>query len=223
MIATLSIRHMRKSLGIMFGGLTVGALLLCLRSYHAQDMISIGSGRAGLASCRGSVLILIGQVPCAYSSDIISCWSIRPPDDWDIAGLPEAYGADTDLHHVGRGYRDLGSRTVSHTELASVVARSPRQPPSQQAPSGPNGSWTLGGFGYAWREFPPSSMRPTRRFILLPWWFIVCTPASAWVLVATRSFKQVWRKSRKSCAACGYDMRATPDRCPECGRASGQN
>jgi hypothetical protein len=52
-------------------------------------------------------------------------------------------------------------------------------------------------------------------------WFIVLL---AMVLGAVVSVQE-WRKRRREewiqtgrCANCGYDLRATPDRCPECGR-----
>jgi hypothetical protein len=44
-------------------------------------------------------------------------------------------------------------------------------------------------------------------------------PARWWTLLQRRRRDQ--RIRRGLCGACGYDMRATPQRCPECGAAAG--
>lgn len=54
--------------------------------------------------------------------------------------------------------------------------------------------------------------------VMIPWWFPALLAGG---LPAIRLWR--WRKRRLAqkpgcCAGCGYDMRATPGRCPECGR-----
>jgi len=54
--------------------------------------------------------------------------------------------------------------------------------------------------------------------LLFPIWAIAsvttCLPA-AWLFDFFLRRKR--RRARELCATCGYDLRATPDRCPECG------
>jgi hypothetical protein len=56
--------------------------------------------------------------------------------------------------------------------------------------------------------------------VVVPYWFL-CLLSAVWPV--TRSYRQhkldveLERHLRGLCPKCGYDMRATPDRCPECG------
>jgi hypothetical protein len=79
------------------------------------------------------------------------------------------------------------------------------------------------GFWYVWGSNVPlitaeqnSVMVPSFWIAGVPYWFIVLLAAALpayWIWVQRR----IARKQAKRCASCGYDLRATPQRCPECG------
>lgn len=55
----------------------------------------------------------------------------------------------------------------------------------------------------------------------VPWWpiwTIITVPSATFALTGWLSRRKRVRRMRlKLCAQCGYDLRASPDRCPECG------
>jgi hypothetical protein len=60
------------------------------------------------------------------------------------------------------------------------------------------------------------------RMALVPMWFVTAVFAAAPAVSITRRLRRRRRRARRVaaglCVKCGYDCRATPERCPECGR-----
>jgi hypothetical protein len=63
--------------------------------------------------------------------------------------------------------------------------------------------------------------------VTLPYWMIVALLLLPAVAPSALRHATRWLPRRKPlpgrCAACGYDLRATPDRCPECGKVPATN
>jgi hypothetical protein len=58
--------------------------------------------------------------------------------------------------------------------------------------------------------------------IVLPDWLLTLLAAILPVLAVWKRRRQLKALQSGCCLACGYDMRATPSRCPECGVARGE-
>lgn len=64
------------------------------------------------------------------------------------------------------------------------------------------------------------SRSPTYTFhrLVVPYWFVVLVLAVAPGWRLTRWWRRRRQRRLGHCFVCGYDIRATPDRCPECGQ-----
>jgi len=133
----------------------------------------------------------------------------------------DAMGLSTPL-----GYQ----RNVKGVSLATFVG--PGGGPKEQR------MWTVPGISF--RAFPIQLQRinypqlgafsmtvvPGMRSVEISWWVVVMGSAVVPLVWARRAGVMWGRRRRenkvegKICLRCGYDMRATPERCPECGSAA---
>jgi hypothetical protein len=70
-------------------------------------------------------------------------------------------------------------------------------------------------------EDPAPGVKETidSRAVVVPLWIPALLAAVPVLLWLRRYFRHHRRTAHGLCPACGYDLRATPDRCPECGLA----
>lgn len=93
----------------------------------------------------------------------------------------------------------------------------------------PTGSAVTREYGFAWTVRKANNEKWIPKFtwtgycVAAPNWFVqllTAIPLVAWVM-SRRKRRQLQNRLRAGlCPACGYDLRASPERCPECGRVS---
>ncbi len=84
------------------------------------------------------------------------------------------------------------------------------------------------GFGYVegkhngWAYKHASRWPMPYRACVVPYWFLLSLALVGPLLHAKGHARTVLRRRRNLCVECGYDLRETPEQCPECGAPGSQ-
>jgi hypothetical protein len=197
------------------------ALLLCvsaiaatlwLRSYCAYDQVrrdtgsafdaAAGHGRPSLLSARGTIYffrsverVQLQEPPASRPISSVSEW--KPTPAWR-----ETISVDS-LRAALRSAAPAWERSLARLGLAYS---------HEQEHKSNRGDWPRGPIDHTLHRGS------------VPYWLLVAAPLCWPALLLARRTTRAWvgRRRRRAgrCAGCGYELRGSTGRCPECGRAN---
>jgi hypothetical protein len=186
----LALWSVSGTLGIV---LLVGGAVLWVRSYWTADQITMQAMR---------------RTPARWSFATCRLWS-------ECGGVIVGLDLDDTVDEtLVRFYRKMPiGPFLTNTSRPSVG-----KPILQQVPFVTWGSWSRWGFGYR----ADIAIAPTvfSRYVHFPHWFLVIVGlvlSGPWIAWTRRAWINRRRRRAGLCVKCGYDLRASPQRCPECG------
>jgi hypothetical protein len=80
--------------------------------------------------------------------------------------------------------------------------------------------WESAGFAFRRESQHYPARVSDNHVIAVPYWFLAAASMAPLVMQAPARARRWRRRRRNVCESCGYDLRATPGRCPECGHVA---
>lgn len=211
--------------------LAVAFGVIGVRSYWKHDVVLRASGGRLLAaeSREGRLSVVVverwpydegltwGHIPVSgtLNSPLISSASVnrpltllksRPQKHWARFGLAGEAGDAIPARRSIDGARPGEPSSVPY--VARAVTMPAWRPPFTK-------------FGYNYNRRDPTVLYVAYRQVHVPHWMICGALAILPTLTLVRSVRRRvtsrYRAQRGLCPRCGYDLRASPDKCPECG------
>lgn len=209
---------------LIVGGMTaisMAAAILWVYSWFYFDAINLRVGRTTwqITSMRGGVMVILYQHPPEVSySSWLEARNLRHDAIWD-AGPVARMTTDRRFMGIGIGHRD-------QQRLSNTLQRR-AQLQYQQLQTQAENARATGDAATAQRLTALAAQRLRSHALFVeafefPYWLVVLLAGlfPLWQLAVHVRHRR--RVATGHCRICGYDLRATPDRCPECGTEIGR-
>ncbi len=183
--------------------LCVAAAVLWVRSYWKADLITRWYGPVStlqLVPVFGSVQTASARVEVTHCCGWVSVRQCEPSF--------KVFGPDPKIPASRWEHGNPSPVDSARARLAQRYSWSQLGPPPQ--------GWTLMGLRYV-----PQQSDGTRELFVPDWAVVLVTAVlpTFWLVAHVRKSR---RRVTGRCVRCGYDLRASPERCPECGTTAAE-